>query len=80
MALDSNGRWKKLCGVLCEASGDSTSLHWLLIGVGVNVDNDPPLARAASLRSLRGRDTGLEPVLRAVMLELSRRLRKEGLR
>lgn len=80
MAYDAKGRWKKLCGVLCEASGDSTSLHWLLIGVGVNVDNDPPLARAASLRSLRGRDTGLEPVLRAVMLELSRRLKKEGLR
>ncbi len=80
MALDAGGRWKKLCGVLCEASGDSTRLHWLLIGFGVNVDNDPPLARAASLKSLRGRETGLEPVLRASMLELSRRLKKEGLR
>ncbi len=78
MALDDKGRWKKLCGVLCEASGDSSSLHWLLIGFGVNVDNDPPLARAASLKSLRGRETGLEPVLRACMLELSRRLQQEA--
>lgn len=80
MALGKDGRWRKLCGVLCEASGDSERLHWLLIGFGVNVDNPPPLARATSLKALRGRETGVEPVLRAAMLELSRRLRKEGLR
>jgi BirA family transcriptional regulator, biotin operon repressor / biotin---[acetyl-CoA-carboxylase] ligase len=80
MALGEDGRWRKLCGVLCEASGDASSLHWLLIGFGVNVDNDPPLSRATSLKALRGKPTGLEPVLRACMLELSRRLAKEGLR
>lgn len=80
MALGRDGRWRKLCGVLCEASGDSERLHWLLVGFGVNVDNDPPLARATSLKALRGRAVGLEPVLRACLLELSRRLAKEGLR
>lgn len=80
MAQDADGRWKKLCGVLCEASGDSASLHWLLIGFGVNVNNAPTLRRATSLKTLRGRETSLEAVLRAAMLALTRRLKKEGLR
>ena len=73
-----DGRFRKLCGILCEASGDSSRLHWLVVGVGVNVDNDPPLRRATSLRALTGRKTGVEPVLRALLRRLER-LRRAGL-
>lgn len=72
MALCPDGKARKLCGVLCEASGDSSRLHWLVIGFGVNVDNAPPLARSVSLRALAGRPVGVEPVLKAAMTRLSR--------
>jgi len=78
LARSADGRFRKLCGVLCEAAGDSTRLHWLVVGVGVNVDNDPPLKRATSLKALTGRRTGLEPVLRALMRRLSRARRAGG--
>jgi BirA family biotin operon repressor/biotin-[acetyl-CoA-carboxylase] ligase len=78
LARGADGKFRKLCGILCEASGDSARLHWLVVGVGVNVDNDPPLKRATSLKALTGRRTGLEPVLRALMRRLSRARRLGG--
>jgi BirA family biotin operon repressor/biotin-[acetyl-CoA-carboxylase] ligase len=72
LALCPDGRARKLCGVLCEAAGDSRSLHWLVIGFGVNVDNEPPLKRATSLRALTGRPVGAERALKAAMAGLSR--------
>jgi BirA family biotin operon repressor/biotin-[acetyl-CoA-carboxylase] ligase len=72
LARGADGKFRKLCGILCEASGDSTRLHWLVVGVGVNVDNEPPLKRATSVKKLTGRRTGLEPVLRALMKRLAR--------
>ena len=78
LARGADGKFRKLCGILCEASGDSTSLHWLVVGVGVNVDNAPPLKRATSLKALTGRRAGLEPVLRALMRRLTRARRAGG--
>lgn len=78
LARGRDGKYRKLCGILCEASGDSTRLHWLVVGVGVNVDNAPPLKRATSLKALTGRRTGLEPVLRALMRRLARARRAGG--
>jgi BirA family biotin operon repressor/biotin-[acetyl-CoA-carboxylase] ligase len=80
LALCADGRYRKVCGILCEASGDWSRLHWLVVGVGVNVDNDPTLRRATSLKALTGRRTGLEPVLRALMSRLSRTRRSNGFR
>lgn len=77
LARGADGKFRKLCGILCEASGDSARLHWLVVGVGVNVDNAPPLKRATSLKTLTGRRTGLEPVLRALLRRL-RRARRAG--
>lgn len=78
LARGADGKFRKLCGILCEASGDSARLHWLVVGVGVNVDNAPPLRRATSVKALTGRSTGLEPVLRALMKRLSRARRVGG--
>lgn len=78
LARSADGKFRKLCGILCEASGDSSSLHWLVVGVGVNVDNDPPLKRATSLKALTGRRSGLEPVLAALMKRLTRARRAGG--
>ncbi|MDD5302374.1 MAG: biotin--[acetyl-CoA-carboxylase] ligase [Elusimicrobia bacterium] len=72
LALCPDGKARKLCGILCEAAGDSERLHWLIIGFGVNVNNPPPLKRSTSLRSLVGRRVTLPSVLRAAMVRLSR--------
>ena len=71
LALCADGKARKLCGILCEAAGDSTSLHWLIIGFGVNVNNAPPLKRSTSLRTLNTKPIGVPSVLRAAMLRLS---------
>lgn len=72
LALCPDGKARKLCGILCEAAGDSSRLHWLVIGFGVNVDNKPRLKRSTSLRLLVRRRVGVPSVLRAAMTRLSR--------
>lgn len=72
MALCADGKARKLCGILCEASGGAESLDWLIVGFGVNVDNEPPLKRATSLRALTGRRVAVSSVLRAALAGLSR--------
>ncbi len=72
LALCPDGKARKLCGILCEASGDSKRLHWLIVGFGVNVNNAPPLKRSTSLHALNKKLVGVPSVLRAAMLRLSR--------
>lgn len=72
LALCADGKARKLCGVLCEASGDSTKLDWLIVGFGVNVNNEPPLKRSVSLRALTGKTVPVAKVLRAATAALSR--------
>lgn len=73
-----NGRpfFRKVCGILLEAAGDSKSVHWLAAGIGVNVNNPIPrsLPHAASLRTLAGRSFSVERVLRELLLEIRRSL------
>jgi BirA family biotin operon repressor/biotin-[acetyl-CoA-carboxylase] ligase len=72
LALCADGKARKLCGILCEARGDSKKIDWLVIGFGVNVNNAPPLARSTSLNLLTRRRVGVPSVLRAAMASLSR--------
>jgi len=72
LAMCPDGKARKLCGILCEAAGDSKGLDWLVIGFGVNVNNRPPLKRSTSLRSLVQRHVSITSVLRAAMSRLSR--------
>ena len=71
LALCADGKARKLCGVLCEASGDQKKLDWLIVGFGVNVNNAPPLKRATSLRAVVGKRISVERVLRACLSRLS---------
>ena len=72
LALCPDGKARKLCGILCEARGDSKNIDWLVIGFGVNVNNPPPLKRSTSLRRLTGRRVDLPSVLRVALTRLSR--------
>lgn len=69
-ALCADGNGRKIVGILCEASGSGERLDWLIIGFGVNVDNETPLKRSVSLRVLAGRPVGVERVLKAAMSHL----------
>jgi len=71
LALCADGKARKVCGILCEAAGDSERLHWLVIGFGVNVNNAPPLKRSTSLRSLTKKRLEVAKVLRAAMSHLA---------
>jgi BirA family biotin operon repressor/biotin-[acetyl-CoA-carboxylase] ligase len=77
LALCPDGKARKVCGILCEAAGDSKSLHWLVIGFGINVNNPPPLKRSTTLRLLTGRRLVLPSVLHAALARLSR-ARRDG--
>ena len=61
--------FRKICGILIEASGDSKTVHWLAAGIGVNVNNRLPktLAEASSLAELTGRRFDLSDVFDAVL-------------
>lgn len=63
------GEYRKICGILIEASGTATAVEWLVIGVGLNVNNKLPktLVEAASLSGLLGRPLDLEGLLRLVI-------------
>lgn len=70
---------RKVCGILAEASGGARHVDWVVLGVGVNVNNAlPGLPRAASLKGLTGRRWNLETILSRLLRELAvgmRRLR-----
>ena len=71
LALCPDGKARKICGILCEASGGSKKLDWLIVGFGVNVNNAPALKRAVSLRAIVGRRTSVEAVLDVCLKRLS---------
>lgn len=71
-ALGRDRKPRKLCGILCEAAGGESRLDWLLVGVGVNVNNPVSLPTATSLKKLTGRAWDVEKVLGAVLAEFWR--------
>lgn len=68
------GKARKISGILIESSGTARRLDWVIIGVGINVNNAPRAAlKAASLKSLTGRSWDVENVLRAFLTQLAAR-------
>jgi BirA family transcriptional regulator, biotin operon repressor / biotin---[acetyl-CoA-carboxylase] ligase len=61
--------FKKVCGILIEASGGAEHIDWIVLGIGLNVNNKVPktLKDAASLAALSGREFDVEEVLRLVI-------------
>ena len=67
--IGSRGRLSgKVCGILAEASGGSRSVDWVVLGVGINVNNSVSgVPGAASLKSLTGRAWEPAEVLRSFL-------------
>ena len=66
---------RKVCGILMEASGDTKRVHWVVLGIGVNVNNRLPAAlrEAATLSGLAGRRLDADRVLARLLKALARR-------
>ena len=68
--------WKKICGILIEASASETKTDWMLVGIGINVNNKIPASlkdTAVSLKQLLGQDIMKEVVLEEVLEHFWRR-------
>ena len=64
--------WKKVCGILIEASGGFDRTEWVVLGLGMNVNNPTPvgLPNAGSLKELCRRPLNVELVRTQVLMEL----------
>jgi len=62
-------KWKKICGILIGTSAGETD-HWMLVGVGVNVNNRLPAAlkdSAVSAKKLVGAEISKELFLEQLL-------------
>jgi len=68
-------KWLKISGILTESSSINKDASWLLLGVGVNLNNLPKLDTAVSVKSIKGapvsREEFLEAFFRNFWLEYS---------
>jgi BirA family biotin operon repressor/biotin-[acetyl-CoA-carboxylase] ligase len=64
--IGSRGRRSgKICGILAEASGSSRTVDWVVLGVGINVNNSVSGVKdAASVKKLTGRSWDQTEILR----------------
>lgn len=70
LALDAKTKtWKKLAGVLVEKGQDESQTPYVLLGVGINVNNKLPasLRQATSVKKLLGREIDPEWILQEVL-------------
>ena len=64
---------KKLCGILVEVRAEADVIRYVLLGIGINVNNDLPehlKATAVTLKELLGHPVPRIPLLRAVLKNL----------
>ncbi|MBR4592224.1 MAG: biotin--[Elusimicrobiaceae bacterium] len=63
-------RWKKICGILIETSAGESASQWVLVGIGINVNNRLPVPlqeTAVSLKQLLGTDVSKELLLEVLL-------------
>lgn len=56
-------KWLKISGILTESSSISGDVSWLLLGVGVNLNNTVKLDTAVSVKAIKGADVSREVFL-----------------
>jgi BirA family transcriptional regulator, biotin operon repressor / biotin---[acetyl-CoA-carboxylase] ligase len=47
---------KKICGILTEMSAETDAVNFIILGIGVNVNNDVPLETATTMKAELGHD------------------------
>ena len=56
-------KWLKIAGILTESSSINREASWLLLGVGVNLNNKLKLATAVSVNAITGKQVSREEFL-----------------
>lgn len=64
-----SGHWKKLSGILTEAAGHEKAISWLIVGIGVNVNNSATLETATSLRAITKKTWDLKTLLTQILAD-----------
>ncbi len=65
---------RKLCGILVEGRMEADRVHYMLVGVGINVNNEIPRhlrSRATSLKEVLGTPVPRIPILAAVLTKFA---------
>ena len=60
-------KWLKISGILTESSSSPSGLSWLLLGVGVNLNNTVKLDTAVSVKAIKGAGVSREEFLAALL-------------
>lgn len=58
-------KWLKISGILTESSSINKDASWLLLGLGVNLNNLPKLDTAVSVKAIKGKEVSREEFLQA---------------
>lgn len=61
---------KKICGILTEMTAETDVVNFIILGIGINVNNDIPLETATSVRVELGRDADRLKFLQSLLEEL----------
>jgi BirA family biotin operon repressor/biotin-[acetyl-CoA-carboxylase] ligase len=64
---------KKVCGILTEMSAESDRVNWVVLGFGINVNNDIPellKEQACSLKEIKGKPVNGKELLQTVLHEI----------
>jgi BirA family biotin operon repressor/biotin-[acetyl-CoA-carboxylase] ligase len=69
----------KICGLLAEMESEGEQVNFINIGIGLNVNNDPPAVKppAVSIKALLGRTVPRREILSRFLDELERRINAE---
>ncbi|MCD1294231.1 biotin--[acetyl-CoA-carboxylase] ligase [Methanocella sp. CWC-04] len=61
---------KKICGILTEMSAETDIVNFIILGIGVNVNNDIPLETATTMKAELGKEVSRVRFIQALLEEL----------
>lgn len=85
--IDARVKWpndvlineRKVCGILIEARAEADRIHYIMLGIGINVNNTLPAeleSSAISIKSIVGIDVPRAPLLKNIIREIDSAYRK----
>lgn len=61
---------KKICGILTEMNAETDVVNFIVLGIGINVNNTAPLETATTVKAETGRDADRVRLVQALLEEL----------
>ena len=70
LGVFQKGAWRKVCGILTEFENRNGRIDWIVLGVGINVNNPIPASlksQAVSLKQLGGQPVNLQKIWESIL-------------